>query len=82
MADVNGLEKQLNDVFGKQAPKMPKGLYDFLVQYAPILTLVGAVLTAWSALVLWQLAHSADTVVKWAMISAVHTVAKRLPPAI
>lgn len=54
MADVSGIEKQLNDVFGKQAPKMPKGLYDFFVNYAHILTMIGAVLSLFGAWSLWN----------------------------
>ena len=54
MADIVGLENKLNDTFGKQAPKMPKGLYDFLVQYAPILTMVGAVVSLFGAWGLWR----------------------------
>ena len=65
MADVSGLEKQLDDVFGKQAPKMPEGGKKFFVEWLPILTLIGAVLSVLSAWTLWQSANRVNELVGW-----------------
>lgn len=65
MADVSVLEKQLNDVFGKQAPKMPEGGKKFFVEWLPILTLIGAVLSVFSAWTLWQSANRVNELVDW-----------------
>ena len=54
MVDVTGIENKLNDVFGKQAPKMPKGLYDFFVKYAHVLTMIGAIASMFGAWSLWN----------------------------
>lgn len=66
MADVKALETKMNDVFGKQAPKMPEGGKKFFVQYLPILTLIGAVLSVLGAWSLWNTAHSVSRLVDWA----------------
>lgn len=66
MADVSSLEKQMDDVFGKQAPKMPEGGKKFFVQYLPILTLIGAILSVLSAWALWNAAHTVSRLVDWA----------------
>ena len=58
MADVAGLEKQMDDLFGKQAPKMPEGGKKFFVEWLPVLTLIGAVLSVWSAWALWSMVHT------------------------
>lgn len=38
------LEKILNEIFGKKAPKMPQSVINFLVKYGPYLIAIGVVL--------------------------------------
>ena len=57
MADVSGLESQLNDIFGKQAPKMPDGGKKFFVDWLPVLVMIGAVLRVFGAWALWSAVH-------------------------
>jgi uncharacterized BrkB/YihY/UPF0761 family membrane protein len=66
MADVSGIENQLNDIFGKQAPKMPDGGKKFFVQWLPVLTLIGAVLSVFSAFALWNAAHTVSQLADFA----------------
>lgn len=57
MADVSGLESQLNDIFGKQAPKMPEGGKKFFVTWLPVLAMIGAVLNVFAVWALWSAVH-------------------------
>ena len=66
MADVKGLEKSLNEVFGEKAPKLPEGGKKFLVEYGPYLVLVGAIFSAFGAWRLWNAARSVNSLVNWA----------------
>lgn len=61
MADkTNGLETKLNDIFVKNAPKLPDGGKKALVEWAPIISLVVGVLTLLSAWSLWHWARLAS----------------------
>jgi hypothetical protein len=52
------LETALNDIFGEKASvQLPKNIKDLLVQIAPWLALISAVLGVVSAFSLWQAAH-------------------------
>jgi uncharacterized BrkB/YihY/UPF0761 family membrane protein len=63
MADVSTLENKLNDVFGKQAPKMPDGGVKFFVQWLPLIVLIVAILNILSALALWRSVHQVNELV-------------------
>ena len=66
MSALESLEKSLDNLFVKNAPALPKGGKDFLVQVLPWLNLIFGVLSLWSALVLWRWAHAADSLVDYA----------------
>ncbi len=66
MADVSGLEKSLNEIFGEQAPKLPEGGKKFLVQYAPYLVLIGGILSLFGAWGLWNAARTVNKIADWA----------------
>ena len=56
MKALEGLEGSLNEVFGKNAPALPKGFKDFLVKIAPWLSLIGGLfglLGAWQWVYRW-----------------------------
>ncbi len=63
------LETQLNELFVKNGPELPKGFKDFLVQYVPYLSLLGGIFSLWSAWGIWHWANTAsryiDTVNQW-----------------
>lgn len=63
------LETKLNEIFVKNAPALPKGGKDFLVQYIPYLSLLGGIFSLWSAWGIWHWAHQAnkyvDVVNQW-----------------
>lgn len=42
---VSQLEGNLNDVFGKKAPQLPKSVKDFVVWVAPYLTILGVIIS-------------------------------------
>lgn len=54
------LETKLNDVFVKNAPKLPKGGKDFLVEYIPYLALLGGLFSLWAAFNLWNWASEVN----------------------
>lgn len=62
MAKTSELEANLNDIFGKRAPKMPEGGKKFFVKYLPIISLVVGILTILTAINLWRWAHTVDYV--------------------
>lgn len=66
MADVNALEKQLNEIFGKQAPQMPDGGKKFLVKWAHIFVLVGGFVSLFFAWGLWIASHAVNRLVDYA----------------
>lgn len=57
MAEVNALENGLDDIFGKKAPQMPDGGKKFFVQWLPVITLAGAILSIIAAWLLWSAVH-------------------------
>lgn len=60
------LETKLNELFVKNAPALPKGGKDFLVQYIPYLSLIGGLFSLWAAFGIWDWARQANKVVDWA----------------
>ena len=65
MAALDNLEKSLEGVFVKSAPKLPEGGKRFLVQWLPWLNLIAGILTLWSVYALWHWAHLADGLVNY-----------------
>lgn len=76
---LDQLETKLNELFVKNAPTLPKGGKDFLVQYLPYLTLLGGLFSAWAAYSLWHWATKvnqvADAVNQWGAAFGVEPVA-------
>ncbi len=67
MADTtNGLEDKLNELFVKNAPKLPDGGKKALVAWAPILSLIVGILTLLSAWSLWHWARATEGLVNYA----------------
>ena len=66
MAQTNQLEESLKEIFVDKAPKLPENAKKILVQYAPWLSLIGGILTAWAAWSIWHWAHLANTYVNYA----------------
>ncbi len=68
-SQTDQLETKLNEIFVKNAPALPKGGKDFLVQYIPYLSLLGGIFSLWSAWNIWHWAHQAnkyiDAVNQW-----------------
>lgn len=64
--NANGLEEKLNDLFVNKLPKLPDGGKKFLVDWAPILSIIIGVLSLLSAYTLWNWAHAADAVINYA----------------
>lgn len=63
MAALDSLEKQLNEIFGKQLPALPAGGKKFLVSYLPYISLILGVLVLLSVLSLWRWATAANDLV-------------------
>ena len=61
MAQTNQLEQSLKEIFADKAPALPGNAKKLLVQYAPWLSLIGGVLSAWAAWSMWNWAHIANT---------------------
>jgi hypothetical protein len=60
MVALENLEKSLDGVFGKNAPKLPENGKNILVKWLPWITLVAGLLSLWAAYALWHLAHLAS----------------------
>jgi len=79
-SQTDQLETKLNDLFVKNAPALPKGGKDFLVEYVPYLSLLGGLFSLWAAYSLWHWASKvnqiADTVNQWGAAFGVEPVAK------
>jgi hypothetical protein len=63
---VDKLETKLNDLFVKNAPKLPDGGKKALVTWLPIISAVVGVLSLWSAYTLWHWAHAVDSLSRYA----------------
>lgn len=73
MAALDNLEKSLEGVFVKSAPKLPEGGKRVLVQWLPWINLVAGVLTLWSVYALWHWAHLANGLVNYVnQLSAIY----------
>lgn len=57
MAALDGLEKSLEGVFVKSAPKLPEKGKETLAQWLPWINLILGIFTLWAAWSLWQWAH-------------------------
>jgi hypothetical protein len=66
MSALQNLETKLNDVFAKNAPKLPANGRKAIVEYLPWVNLVLGLLTLWAAYALWQWAHVANGLVDYA----------------
>ena len=60
MALLTDLEKSLENVFVKSAPKLPEKGKEMLVSWLPWINLVLGILTLWAVYWLWQWAHVAS----------------------
>ena len=64
---LNGLEKWLDDIFGKKSPvQLPKDVRDILVKIAPWLALAGGVIGLASSWGFWRAGHAVNRLVDWA----------------
>lgn len=66
MGTLTNTENKLNDVFVKQAPKLPENGKKALVEWAPVISLVIGVLTLLAGFQLWHWAHRAADFVNYA----------------
>lgn len=57
---LSKLESKMDELFVKNAPKLPDGGKKFLAQWLPIISLVVGVLSLWTAYTLWHWAHIAE----------------------
>jgi len=63
---LESLEKNLDDVFNKNAPALPAGAKKFIVTYLPYINLILGVLSLVAAWGLWNAAHTVNTLVDYA----------------
>ena len=66
MTALDNLEKSLETVFVKSAPKLPEGGKRVLVQWLPWVNLVAGILMLWSVYALWNWAHQANSLINYA----------------
>lgn len=67
MADLNQLEKQLDEVFVKNAPfQLPKDVKDWIVKYLPYINLFFGVMSLWAAWAVYDAARIANGFVEYA----------------
>jgi len=66
MAAMNQLETKLDDIFEKNAPKIPANIRKMLADWAPWLALIGGIFTLWSAYALWSWANVASGLLDYA----------------
>ncbi len=67
MGNLDGLEKQLNEVFVKNAPfQLPEDFKKWIVTYLPYINLFIGVLSVWSAVVLYRWATVANRLLDYA----------------
>lgn len=62
MGSLDNLEKALDDVFVKKAPKLPASAKKVIVDWLPWINLVFGILALWGAWALWSWAN---TVTRW-----------------
>jgi hypothetical protein len=62
---LDGLEKSLEGVFVKSAPKLPERGKEVLVEWLPWINLILGVLTLWAVWWLWHWAHLANGLVNY-----------------
>lgn len=77
MKALEPLEKSLNDLFVKNAPELPKGGKDFLVQFLPWLGLIGAAVSAWAAWGIYEWTRAASVVSEWSRAFGVESTTTR-----
>lgn len=66
MGSLQTLENNLNDIFGKKAPPLPRGGKKALVEYLPWINLVLGLLALYTVYVLWHWAHVANSLINYA----------------
>jgi hypothetical protein len=66
MSALESLEKNLDDVFDKNAPELPAGAKKVIVEYLPYINLVLGVLTLVAAWGLYNAAHTVNSLVDYA----------------
>lgn len=57
---LSTIETKLNEVFAEKAPKLPEGGKKFIVEWAPIISLVLGALSLIAAISLWNWAHAVN----------------------
>lgn len=65
-AKSDQLEITLDNIFEKNAPKLPANARKAIVEWAPWVALVVGILTLWGAWALWSWAHVANDLVNYA----------------
>ena len=65
MAAMQQLEARLDNVFDKNAPKLPANAKKTLVAWAPWVALVVGILTLWAAWALWSWANVANDLINY-----------------
>lgn len=65
MKALKSLENSLEDVFVKQAPKLPANAKKVIVEFLPWITLVIALLSIWAVWILWDWAHTANRLIEF-----------------
>lgn len=66
MSSLQSLEKNLDDIFVKNAPPLPSNAKRIIVEYLPYINLVLGVLTLLAAWGLYNAAHTVNTLVDYA----------------
>lgn len=66
MSALQSLEKNLDDLFVKQAPPLPSNAKRALVRYLPWISLVFGLLTLYTVYALWHWAHLANNLINYA----------------
>lgn len=66
MAGLSELEKTLDGVFVKNAPKLPENGKKMLVSWLPWINLVAGILSLWAAYTLYHWAHIANGLINYA----------------
>lgn len=61
MTAFKTFETKLNDVFGKNAPKLPEGGKAWLIKYLPVIALVLGILSLLATWQIWRWAHVVNT---------------------
>lgn len=66
MSALNGLENSLNEVFAKNAPKLPAKAKDMLAEWLPWINLILGIFTLLSVWWLWDWSHAVNKLADYA----------------